>query len=322
MASHETQTDTISVSENTASDTSTEPTPSVCSSRQLIAKFSGHKTVIRADLWINLFEVATKNQNDEQRIFNMMAYLIDDALNWFASDVAPNLDNIKWSQVRDLFIARFGPAIANPIIESQHRRLKPSETVHQYYEDKMRILRRATLNEADVVAQLTEGMPPSYRGYLLCANPANAVAWLAVALQLEATMARRTQIFGPKPTGYADRSNGKFSLKGRQTQTAFVSNSMKNSMKVSSNFHENQSNAQRYSKQRAPPTACRFCAEAGETHYHWHRDCPRRQAQLSNQQTDPQESTSSSAQANPALIADQAMALTHDLPGNFPGGRH
>ena len=82
--------------------------------KQLIAKFAGQKTVIRADLWINLFEVVTRSKPDSERIFTMMAYLTDDALNWFASDIAPYLDQIDWPTVREHFIARFGPAIAKP----------------------------------------------------------------------------------------------------------------------------------------------------------------------------------------------------------------
>src|SRR5262249_51613998 len=148
---------------------------STCSGRQLLAKFSGHKTVIRADLWCNLFEVVTRGQNDEERIFSLMAHLIDDALNWYAFEIAPRMASLRWSQVRAALIARFGPAVANPLVEAQRRYLKSSEGVQVYYEDKMRLLRQVQLAEEDVVAQLTEGMPASYRGLLLCARPSLAV---------------------------------------------------------------------------------------------------------------------------------------------------
>ena len=265
--------------------------------KQLIAKFAGLKTVIRADLWINLFEVVTRSKPDSERIFTMMAYLTDDALNWFASDIAPYLDQIDWPTVREHFIARFGPAIANPIVESQHRRLKATETVQIYHEDKMRILRRSTIAEQDIVAQLTEGMPPNYRGFLLCANPQTSVAWLAIALQLEATMRYKQPSDRnlPKQTNYRAK-NTKFNA----TQTAFVSADKRNNQ----------------FKDKPPNTPCRFCTQAGETAYHWHRECPRRRQR-------PEVSNNShSNEPNTSLLADQAVALTNDHPGNVLGGHH
>ena len=284
-----------------------------CHNRQLIAKFSGHKTVIRADLWLNLFEVVTRGKDDSTRVFTMMTYLVDDALNWFAAEIAPRLDDIKWSDVREHFIARFGPAIANPLVESQHRRLRTTENVNTYYEDKMRILRRVTLNELDVVAQLTEGMPPNYRGYLLCANPKTATAWLAVALQLEATLGR--------PPRQDQRE-----FKGRQkTHVALTAQDRR-----------------QYQQAVKPQTPCRFCLDAGETAFHWHRDCKRRHraaansaaARRANAQPVQQAAASNSdinaglaaahqLQQQPLPTATNSMSLTtQDVQGNFPGGRH
>ena len=288
-------------------------TNSSCSSRQLIAKFAGHKTVIRADLWLNLFEVATRGKDDQTRIFTLMSYLIDDALNWFAAEIAPRMDDIKWMDVRDEFIARFGPAIANPLVESQHRRLRASETVQNYYDDKMRILRRVTLSEIDVVAQLSEGMPPNYRGYLLCASPKTANAWLAVALQLEATLGRMPR-----------QDNRSFN-KGRQpVHVALTAQSAQK---------------QKFGKQE-PSAPCRYCLEAGETLYHWHRDCKRRKrndnrsvATNSNQNVARESSqafaptTALAAQpieqtSNSSLVATPICSISGNAQGNFPGGRH
>ena len=284
-------------------NTHNESATTSCHNRQLLAKFSGHKTVIRADLWLNLFEVITKGQDDSRRIFNFMAYLNDDALNWFASDIAPKLDDIKWPSVREKFIARFGPAIANPLVESQHRRLKATETVQQYYDDKMRVLRRVTLTEPDVVAQLTEGMPPQYRGYLLCANPQTAVSWLAVALQLESTI-RRSQPFNRPTQQFKLKPNAR---QNAATQSAFVS-------------ARNSQNYSRNSRNR-PPTPCRHCTQAGETNYHWNRDCPRIRSQdRSNHDIQMHDNTAQSSA--PALTIDEPTALANDQPGNFLGGHH
>lgn len=295
--------------EQSVSDNSMEERRDITCNKQLIAKYSGHKTVIRADLWINLFEVVTRGKSDPERVFTMMAYLTDDALNWFASDIAPKLDDIKWAQVRDHFIARFGPAIANPLVESQHRRLKASETVSTYYEDKMRILRRATLTETDVVAQLSEGMPPSYRGLLLCANPQTAVAWLAVALQLEATMGFKSppdkskQQYGRNSYRPIDRDR-----RFAKTQTVLTAGTP-NTANTKPKFG------------RSPPGPCRFCAQAGETAHHWHRDCPRRQTSYGTPQLPPQPSNSP-PDNSASLVIDPPLAMPVDQPGNFLGGHH
>ena len=306
MATSATQTDRDSDTAETISDVtpvSPDNGRGHCYNRQLLAKYSGHKTIIRADMWISLFEVITRDKDDSYRIFEMMAYLTDDALNWFATDIAPKLDNIKWKQVKDEFIARFGPAIANPLVESQHRRLKFNENVQQYYDDKMRILRRIQLQETDVVAQLTEGMPPQYRGYLLCANPNNAVAWLAVALQLEATIGRKQSFEKPN-------QNPRFKQKFKATgiQTALVSANRNNP-------RPNRSQSAR------PSTPCRYCSQAGETVYHWHRDCPRTQNSRQTHVNPRQAQQEPEAEA-PVLLAENTIALSNDLQGNFPGGHH
>ena len=152
------------------------------------------------------------------------------------------MEFLKWTEVRQLLIARFGPAISNPLVEPQHLRLRPNETVQNYYDDKMRAFRRVTLAEQDIVAQLTEGMPSTYRGYLLCARLTSSVAWLAVALQLEVTLRRQT-LFPPKPTQQ---------FKSQSRAIALAVNQPKRS------FNQNRN-------RDIPPTPCRFCTEAGET---------------------------------------------------------
>ena len=246
---------TIRVANNTATVNNNR-----CSNKQLLAKFAGHKTVIRADIWCNLYEVVTNGQTDQQRLFGLMAYLIDDALNWFGTDIAPKLAEYSWSTVREMLIARFGPAIANPLVEAQRRHLKPTETVQNYYDDKMRCLRHVSLKEEDMVAQLTEGMPISYKGLLLCSKPPTTVSWLAIALQLEATVKRQPfTVTKPKPP--------------YQNKQQFRPVSM-----IASTASESQNNPRRDYRRNQnsnpPSTPCRYCQEAGETVYHWHNQCP------------------------------------------------
>jgi hypothetical protein len=272
-----------------------------CNGRQLLAKFSGHKTVIRADLWCNLFEVVTREQTDVDRIFNLMGYLIDDALNWFAADIAPNMATSTWPQVRAALIARFGPAVTNPLVEAQRRSLKSSETVETYYEDKIRLLRQANLTEDNIVAQLSEGMPFSYRGFLLCAKPTTSVMWLTVALQLEATLKRQPQ----------EQQRHKF---WRQNQEKTMATAL-----VTDTTPQNKQRMRSRGKDR-PSSACRYCLEAGQTVFHWHRECQRRRNRIQNTGN-----SNSMAENQTALYTDrQSAEVLAELPAvqeNFLGGR-
>ena len=62
--------------------------------RDVISKFSGSKSFIRAEIWLKCFLVRTKSQSDEQRIVTLMSYLIDEAVNWFGTDIAPQISVI------------------------------------------------------------------------------------------------------------------------------------------------------------------------------------------------------------------------------------
>ena len=292
----------VNADDNTGADNTATVNNNRCSNKQLLAKFAGHKTVIRADIWCNLYEVVTNGQTDQQRLFGLMAYLIDDALNWFGTDIAPKLTEYSWSTVREMLIARFGPAIANPLVEAQRRHLKPTETVQNYYDDKMRCLRHVSLKEKDMVAQLTEGMPISYKGLLLCSKPPTTVSWLAIALQLEATVKRQPfTVTKPKPP---------FQNKQQFRPVAMIA----------STTTETQNNPRRDYRRNQnsnpPTTPCRFCQEAGETIYHWHNQCPRRQR--TNNQTYAK--TPAVQQTEEAMISD-SNETTLCVQGNFPGGR-
>ena len=142
--------------------------------RKVISKFSGSKSIIRAEVWLNCFLVGTRSQSEEQRVVTLLSYLTDEALNCFGTDIAPHISVIKWSEVSEKFIARFGQPISDPLVEAQHRKLRGQETVQSYFEDKINLLNKSGLLEERIIAQLTEGMPYSYRISLLCSKARRA----------------------------------------------------------------------------------------------------------------------------------------------------
>ncbi|CAK9250143.1 unnamed protein product, partial [Sphagnum jensenii] len=73
-----------------------------------------------------------------------------------------------------------------PLIDAQQRYLKRDETVEDYFQDKMRLLRQTKLSDEEMVQQLTHGTPISWRMSLAAARPADPHAWIEVAQQIEA----------------------------------------------------------------------------------------------------------------------------------------
>ena len=165
-------------------DTPTEPTPRF-NNKATLAKYSGQKSTIKVELWLNLFEVETRNRSDDERVITLMRYLTDEALNFFASDIAPKMDDLSWQQARELMVERFGIAIRHPLVEANKRYLKYSETVQEYYDDKLRLLRLAEVDDEATIAMLTDGIPAAYRNHLACCPASKPVEWLKHALRLE-----------------------------------------------------------------------------------------------------------------------------------------
>ena len=247
--------------------------------RAMLAKYSGSKSTIKVELWLNLYEVETRGRSDAERIVYLMRYLTDVALNLFASDIAPSMDNLSWSDVRGLMTARFGMAIRHPLVAANKRFLKYSETVQSYYEDKLRLLRLAEVDDEATVAMLTDGMPASYHDLLDCCSASTPVEWLKHAVKLEANSLSRREKTKTRPSAMVS------------TATGLVAESEKRPPKR--NFGNNK-----------PETPCRYCKAAGEVAYHWHRECNRRS-------TAPKEPTS--AQEEQTLVASSTAKPTQLL---------
>jgi hypothetical protein len=265
--------------------------------------FTGYKSVIRADIWCNIFEVITHGKTDQLRIQALIEYLSGDALNWFGTDIAPAMGNISWAAVRSSLVTRFGTAVVNPSVAANHRRLGLQETVQLYYDDKMRLLRQTTLTETDIVAQLTDGMPTSYKLSLITARPADSVAWLNIALPMEAYL-RSKQV--PPIRTFPTRINNPYrpvaAAAATQGPSRFFSGPRPRFSSGTQNRFPNQPNEE-----------CFYCAKAGESgQMHWHRNCPRR-----NQQRQEEQQAAAAEQDQPTT-----SALSIGNQGNFLGGHY
>ena len=131
--------------------------------RNKLERFDGTDDTVRVQTWLTLFEVHMSPLNDSQRIRTLIYSLKGPALEWFGDEIAPHATTITWSETKDKFIRRFGVATSTPLIDAQRRRLKREETVEQYFKAKMRLLRRTHLIEQEVVQQLTDGLPFSWK---------------------------------------------------------------------------------------------------------------------------------------------------------------
>src|SRR5205823_922810 len=100
-----------------------------------------------------------------------------------------------------------------------------TETVTNYYDDKLRLLRQANLSEDNIVGQLTAGIPKFYQGYLHTGLPTNHVTWLKIAQRLEITYPRQ------KPQDIRQRTDGRSMFTNR--------------------------NNNRYNQDKKPPSKCK-----------------------------------------------------------------
>src|SRR2546426_1622871 len=136
-------------------------------SNNLLERYYGTKSSVKIDLWLNLFEVIVADQDEKKKIQTLMRYLGGDALNWYATDIVSDLDQLTWAQCKTKLIERFGEPVVHPIIEAQRRYLTRIDTVQTYFDEKMRLLRRCSLTDAAIIAMLNEGMPIDYRNILI-----------------------------------------------------------------------------------------------------------------------------------------------------------
>lgn len=224
-----------------------------------LQRFSGMKSQIKVSSWLSLFEVAAKTlkiTDDPGKIGLLMEYLEGEALQWYADELAPNMETLTWTTANDRMKNRFGERTIDPVLAAQRRRFTPKvDSVQSYFEDKMFHLRKTKLEEPSMAELLTDGMPHYFRTPLIAANVSNTSDWLNRAVRLESSFSTRTpfqeSIQGPR--------------------------------QVSVNMVDKRPNK----PNKPPPGPCKICSKLGKTNeLHWHSDCPNKKPKQQQSHSD------------------------------------
>ena len=215
--------------------------------QRIIATFSGQNEAVYVDAWLSIFDLVLFDKRDEEKKNLVVRHLDGDALTWFAHHVIPILPSLDWIAVKKLFITRFQNVTVRPLIAAGDLYLKPTGSVTQYYNDKMRLLQRTSIADLDQVALLTKGMPPKYKNHFIASSIAKASEWLLVALELEAN------------------------FKKIEAKASFL--------QKSEPFRPHrapiaaQASQAEFKRDPRSPPPCRFCKEKGIEANHWHAVC-------------------------------------------------
>ena len=214
-------------------------------------KFSDVNKDFSIQSWLSLFETHTSKESDPERVISLMYSLEGKAFGWYGQEVAGK--SLDWKTTKEKMTKRFGLSTATPLLDAQRRYLKREEKVEDYFLAKINLLRLTTLTEAEMVQQLTEGVPITWRLTLTSSRVSDPNEWIALAQQIEnhytALNKRNNFTFKPKTP------------QRNQRQQTFIAD-----------------NSNSTSNQQLPP--CRYCQNLGRQEYHWHRDCPNREQQF------------------------------------------
>ncbi len=115
-----------------------------------LQRYDGTDSKVRAQSWMALFELDTSGVSVAERRKTLMYYLSGSALEWYADEIV-STDVTDWLEIKTKLFNRFGVSTATPLIDAQRRYLRRDETVLQYYQDKLRLLRQTKLSEQDIV---------------------------------------------------------------------------------------------------------------------------------------------------------------------------
>lgn len=163
------------------------------SSPLLLDRFTGRNSIVKIDVWLNLFEVVVSGQPEDEKIRILLRHLSGEALNWFGTKVLPTTAKLSWNHCKSALIAHYGQSLIDPLAEAGKRIFTRADTVQSYFDDKVRLLQQCGLSDQMIVGQLTLGMPPQYEIALLSGQLTNPASWLALATQLETSFKRGTK---------------------------------------------------------------------------------------------------------------------------------
>ncbi|UYV77680.1 K02A2.6-like [Cordylochernes scorpioides] len=150
-----------------------------------LQKFNGSKSAIRPESWIKLYDFENNSLKEDEKIKNLMYYLTDSALEWYADEIISNPAIKRWEVVKEKLIQRFGSYNANPIVSASHRRLKREESIENYFQDKIRLLNQTHLTKEEKIHLLTDGLPNDWKDLIVAAQPTDATKWFHIAASIE-----------------------------------------------------------------------------------------------------------------------------------------
>ncbi|UYV64482.1 hypothetical protein LAZ67_3000918, partial [Cordylochernes scorpioides] len=150
-----------------------------------LQKFNGSKSAIRPESWIKLYDFENNSLKEDEKIKNLMYYLTDSALEWYADEIISNPAVKRWEVVKEKLIQRFGSYNANPIVSASHRRLKREESIENYFQDKIRLLNQTHLTKEEKIHLLTDGLPNDWKDLIVAAQPTDTTKWFHIAASIE-----------------------------------------------------------------------------------------------------------------------------------------
>lgn len=207
------------------------------------------KSNISAAAWVNIYERFHPKAPEEQ----FPLFLAGDALEWYGIEIIGN-KVVRWETIRHLFLGRFQPKAADPVIKGSKRTLQRGKSVHAYFTAKTILLRQAGFTKAQMISFLTDGLPIEYHSYIKVYECQDLEAWLRIAQMLEADF-RAARHSRPQP-------------RTAMTASTPTVNSRPNGKRRNS---------------RQPRTPYHYCKTLLQKDiYHWHRECPNRRSAPSN----------------------------------------
>lgn len=252
-----------------------------------LTPFSGDDK-IRVGDWLRLFErlcARTGVVTNEEKMSLLMAYLKDEALAFYSTDIAPDDRTLTWEECSQRFEYRFGTGEVEPMSAARKRSLRGDETVKQYYDAKVAVLRRTGINAYAMCTLLTEGLPERYQPYFVGRKLESALLWLELAQSVETALTatdNRRRL----------RDNNTGQTVGRQTTAG-------------------QQPTRQRNRSPPPPTPCRICQQRGIDAYHWQRKCPNRWSK-----TETQLAITDGSDGSRTVRPDS----TYTVPANYPPG--
>lgn len=213
-----------------------------------IPKFSGAPEDVPFDKWLRLFDVKTAAAawTERDKLCHFSDYLEGEAFRWFLTEVFGT--DASWDSLSECMKQRFTSAVADPFRQFIHCRLRPGQSLNDYYNEKMCLGRLADLKDVHLISGLNDGLPADVEMALAGLNPSTPATWLSAALRVESTLQRvKLQRVLPSRNTQINATSG--SARQRPPNTPL----------------------------RAPASECRHCAMDGSPRQmHWHNECPRR----------------------------------------------